>query len=259
MSNRDPDARYSESLSQWLDFALLESLKTILHTSVPGIVTEYDQSAKRARISQALNLLRINPGTDATESIPKPPILDVPVVWPSGGGLTFLFPIAVGDPVLLVFSERGIAGFRQSFELSDPAPIRYFEMADAIAVPGFGSFGVAAASEAGATLQTEDGTKYIELSPDRVRVRFNDQDVTLTDSGLSIDVTGDVAITATGEITFQATDVVVEADATVTGDTDIAGDLEVTGTDLTHNSRNVGSSHTHPGVQTGGGITGPPR
>jgi hypothetical protein len=44
----------------------------------------------------------------------------------------------------------------------------------------------------------------------------------------------------------------------ITADTvDITGDVATVGT-LTNNGVNVGSTHTHGGVQTGGGTSGPP-
>lgn len=56
---------------------------------------------------------------------------------------------------------------------------------------------------------------------------------------------GDVVIKASGNVVIQATKLIVEAD------------IESTGT-VKNNSKNIGSTHGHIGVQTGGGTSGPP-
>ena len=43
-------------------------------------------------------------------ALPKPIILDVPVVFMSGGGFTVHFHLLPDDPVMLIFNERDITG-----------------------------------------------------------------------------------------------------------------------------------------------------
>ena len=55
MSNRDPDAR-EETLSQGVPFFGNMLLQRV-HTSLPGIVIEYDPMTRRARVQPAVDLL----------------------------------------------------------------------------------------------------------------------------------------------------------------------------------------------------------
>jgi hypothetical protein len=60
-----------------------------------------------------------------------------------------------------------------------------------------------------------------------------------------------ITITSPTTVTINATDIKINGKLTV------VGDVETTGT-LKNNSKLVGSTHTHGGVQTGGGTTGAP-
>lgn len=64
------------------------------------------------------NLLTVQPALDVVESdgvtFSIPPIPDVPIQWPAGGGAVMTFPLAVGDDVLLIFSMRSIGEFQLS-------------------------------------------------------------------------------------------------------------------------------------------------
>jgi hypothetical protein len=72
----------------------------------------------------------------------KPVICNVPVVYPSGGGLSITFPLALGDPVLLVFADESLDKWLSvggSTPL-DPLDERNHSVNDAIAIPGVRPF-----------------------------------------------------------------------------------------------------------------------
>ena len=229
-----------------------------VHTVQPGIVRAYDPNTKRAQVQPALRTLVLSADDPDPAAIDKPPILNVPVLWPGGGGITALFPLTEGDGVLLLFSERGLDAFKQTMkELSDPER-RFFEMKDAVALPWFGTFGITPASDDGATIQTEDGRTYIEVSPTRVRVRHGVQDVTVTDAGLEADITGTAMVAASGDVTLVAPKTTIRGDVEITGALEVGGSVAVDGASLEHNGTNVGSDHVHSGVMPGGSVTSPP-
>lgn len=66
-----------------------------------------------------------------------PVILDVPVVFPSGGGGSLTFPVAKDDTVLLLFSMRSLDEWLNG-DGSEITPLttRQFNITDAIAIPG---------------------------------------------------------------------------------------------------------------------------
>lgn len=121
-----------------------------------------------------------------------------------------------------------------------------------------------------------NGNQEVVVFPDGTRVEYDH-----AANKLQIDVAGNALVVINCK---QAT---VKADTSVTLDTpdtfckgrltvdglltykagmsgsggsgaELSGDFKVTGSVFTHNSKNVGSTHTHLGVQPGGGTTGAP-
>ncbi len=70
----------------------------------------------------------------AFETLPVIP--NVPVVWPRGGGFFVTFPIAAGDHVLLIFSERSFAEWRATGAIGDAADTRAHSLSYPFAIPG---------------------------------------------------------------------------------------------------------------------------
>ena len=161
-SNRDPDARY-ETMAQGIPFFGDQLLKRV-HTCLPGIVIEYDYETRRARVQPAVNLLL----TDGT-TIEKPIILDVPVIYHTGGGYTVHFPLIPDDPVMLLFSERDIATFKETLTIGPPLSADIMEIQHALCVPGFVFKDIMLAHPdmvepgKGFIIQTNDGQAFIHL------------------------------------------------------------------------------------------------
>jgi hypothetical protein len=70
----------------------------------------------------------------------QPIIPSVPVVYPGGGGFTVTWPLAVGDEVLLVFSDDSLDKYLQVGGQGDidPEDDRRHHLTDAICIPGIG-------------------------------------------------------------------------------------------------------------------------
>ena len=127
--NRDTD--YA-NMAQSIRFAIRQSLKD-LYTCMPGIVESYDAETRRAVVKGALKVV-----TTKEEEIEREAIHNVPVVFPSGGGFAMTFPLEQGDPVLLVYSQRGLANWKKTFGVAAPDVFGFLSEKDAIAIPGFG-------------------------------------------------------------------------------------------------------------------------
>lgn len=85
-----------------------------IRTACPGIVVDYDAPTQTATINLAVRLPDVN-------GVPQelPPLSDVVVKWPRGGGFFATMPLQPGDTGLLVFCEADFSGWRQSGEVSD--------------------------------------------------------------------------------------------------------------------------------------------
>ena len=49
------------------------------------------------------------------------------------------FPLERGDPVLLLYSQRGLANWKKTLGVAAPDTIGFFSEKDAFAIPGFGT------------------------------------------------------------------------------------------------------------------------
>jgi len=110
----------------------IEYYFTQIHTSFPGVVTEYDAKTRRATIQPSLKRRAGN-----KEYIDFPLLIDVPVQYPGTKKYTIHFPLEKGDEVSVFFSERSLdewkAAGQDGIEDKDP---RRFDLCDAYCVPG---------------------------------------------------------------------------------------------------------------------------
>jgi hypothetical protein len=139
-----------------------------LHVSIP---------AKVVRVELAKGLVDAQPLVKDVfdgEAVSVPVITNVPIVWPGAGGFRLTFPIAAGDVVLLVFSDRSLDLWLEKGGEVDPEDPRRHALSDAIAIPGLRSFkepwsgaaadGVALGKDGGTQVKVKDGA--IELGGD---------------------------------------------------------------------------------------------
>jgi len=105
---------------------------TRVHTSFPGVVSEYNAETRRAIIQPSIKRRAGN-----KEYVALPLLIDVPVQFPGTKKFTIHFPLEKGDEVVVFFSERAIEAWKDvgqdGVEDTDP---RRFSMSDAYCMPG---------------------------------------------------------------------------------------------------------------------------
>lgn len=138
-----------------------------VNTSMPAKVTGVD----RLGTDQTIDVMpMINDSFNDGTNVEFPPIYDVPLIFPSAGGGLLSFPIAVGDTVLLIFSQKSLDEWMESRSFGNtgftPADKRRYALNDAIAVAGL-------------------YTKHTNLTPNTkdVELKFKDLHLLLTASG----------------------------------------------------------------------------
>ena len=148
-------------------------------------------------------------------------VAQVPVIALGGGGFVINFPLQPGDRGWIEASDRDISLFLQSGDDAAPNTLRLHSFEDGRFIPDMlAAFDVSDVAEDAMTIQSANGAVRLELSPAGIK---------MTAPGVTID-----------------TDLLT-----------VNGNVETVGT-LTNNGVDVGSTHTHTGVQTGGGTSGPP-
>lgn len=144
-----------------------------LHVCLPGIVQSFDPATQTAVVQPALQRLFIGDGFKNL-----PPLVDVPVVFPAGGGngaassFILTFPVAAKDEVLLHFSERAIDFWHEKGGVQLPAEYRLHDLSDAFAQLGISSKPrvVPNISTDGVELRTRDGATLVRVEGSAVYI-----------------------------------------------------------------------------------------
>lgn len=205
-----------------------------LHTALPVKVESFNvQNQTVTCVAQIQNVLMetSKTGEILQKNADIPPLVDVPVSFPRGGGFAITFPLRQGDEGFVVFSERCIDGWWQSGKASEPLDYRFFDLSDAMFVPGVCSVPNAIENffATGISLQTLDGDTYIHLENDTITIKGN-----IVHIG-NLKQTGSTTVSET--VTAQ----------------NVVGTSDVTAGGIS------GKSHKHGGVESGNKVSGVPQ
>lgn len=225
--------------------AMIASAQSGIYTALPGIVQSFD-AAKRTVVVQPAIQAQVQQPDGSFVWVDLPLLLDCPVFFPSGGGVTLTFPIKAGDECLVVFASRCIDTWWQSGGYQNiQADLRMHDLSDGFALVGVASLPevIPAISTSKAQLRNDAGTTYIEVDPAGNVSAVAAGNITATAGG-------NAAITAGGSATVTAASITLNGNVTINGTLTTTGNINGNGVSL--------NTHTHSGVQPGGGNTGGP-
>lgn len=194
--------------------------------ALPGIIRSFDPETVTCDVDVAIIARMTKPGTVEEdyqyESVRYPILVDLPVVFPRGGGVTLTFPIKEGDECLIVFSSRSIDFWWQNGGVQERADGRVLDLSDAFVIPGPQSQvkKISGISTSAAQLRTDDGAAFVEVA-------------------------------AGGAITITSSQI------TLNGPVQVNGTITSTGDQTANGISQI--NHTHGGVQSGGSNTGKPQ
>jgi len=101
----DPRERYDHE--EETDRRVVEADRTHLWTSLPAAIHQPDDGRNVVQIQPTIKLRQFKP--DGSDQWVQMPILqDVPIYYPSGGGVTLVLPVKQGDEGLAIFASRSI-------------------------------------------------------------------------------------------------------------------------------------------------------
>ncbi|EGY4496568.1 translation initiation factor IF-2, partial [Salmonella enterica] len=188
------------------------------------------------------------------QSTVLPLLVDVPVVFPRGGGCTLTFPVKAGDECLVIFADRCIDFWWQNGGVQEPVDDRVHDLSDAFCIVGPQSQAqkISGISTSGAQLRTDDGAAFVEVAAGH---------------NITVKTTGTLTANVEGGTTITSPTITLNGNVTINGNLSqgmgegggsatMLGPVTVTN-DVTAGSKSL-MTHTHGGVQTGGGNTGAP-
>lgn len=146
----------SDYLQRFIDIELSQ-----IYTSLPGQIETYDPETKKASVKPLMKKKM----ADNTE-LDIPVIQDVSVLWPSTANAIIHFPLARGDKVLLLFSQRSLDNWQETGQSQVPDDPRKFDLTDAICIPGFYPISDPGKITTGTGLTIEFHDSIIELTDD---------------------------------------------------------------------------------------------
>ncbi|HGV3499641.1 TPA: Gp138 family membrane-puncturing spike protein [Klebsiella michiganensis] len=227
------------------DAQLAQAIMSAMRVSIPGIIQSFDPDAVTAVVQPAIKGVE-HDESGAEVSVSLPLLVDVPVVFPRGGGCTLTFPVTAGDECLVIFADRCIDFWWQGGGIQEPVDGRMHDLSDAFCIVGPQSQAkkISGISTTAAQLRTDDGTAFIEVAAG-----------------------GDITATTTGNATINASEIILNGNVTINGNLSqgmgdgggtatMRGPVAVTN-DVTAGGKSL-MTHTHGGVEHGNDSTGEP-
>lgn len=182
LSDRSNDGLPEDATKEAIRASLMN-----LHTTQPGRVVSFDPVTQTATIQ--LTLQRNLNGT--VQSVP--PLQQVPVRFPRGGGFAITWPLQAGDTGTVHFCERSIDNWFLDGGEADPKDTRHHDLSDAIFKPDL--------HEAGSALESFN-TQQLELRNQDATTR-----ITIAQEGEVVveNPEGSIKLEQTGQVLLQNT------------------------------------------------------
>ncbi|HEC0636073.1 TPA: translation initiation factor IF-2 [Klebsiella pneumoniae] len=228
---------------------------------MPGVIKSFDPETVTCVVEVSIYIPKPESAEGksidrlAQDNVFYPLILDAPVIFPRGGGCTLTFPISAGDECLVIFADRCIDFWWQNGGVQNGSRGRMHDYSDAFVIPGPQSQAkkISGISTTAAQLRTDDGSAFIELAAGH--------DVT-------VKTPGKLTASADGGTEITSPEIILNGNVTINGNLsqgmgDSGGTATMHGPVTVTNDVTAGGkslmTHTHGGVETGGGNTGEPQ
>lgn len=106
-----------------------------VRVALPARIKTFNATTQLASVQPLLR--ESHEGEDGKEEVESLPVIsDVPIQFPGAGGFVITFPVAVGDPCWLVFSDRSLDKWIETGNEVDPIDLRRHHLSDAVALLG---------------------------------------------------------------------------------------------------------------------------
>lgn len=228
---------------------LTDDIMSNLRVALPGIIQSFNPETVTCVVQPAVKGYESD-DAGKKSSLSLPLLVDVPVIFPRGGGVTLTFPVKAGDECLLVFSDRCIDFWWQNGGTQESVDSRMHDLSDAFAIvgPQSQSQKISGVSTSAAQFRSDDGSTYLEIDPTTKKMKI------VAPGGLEV-ITPladfSEAVTIKGLLSWMGGMVGSIANGTAAK---ITGMVEFVG-EVFANGKRIDDKHTHGGVERGSGNT----
>jgi len=206
--------------------AALDGRQAEMWTTLPGIIESFDPEAMTCSVQLAVQG-QVQDESVNTRAVNLPLLVDVPVVFPSGGGFTLTFPIKKGDECKVDFASRCIDGWWQNGGIGGLLDERMHDLSDGMATVGIRSqvrVLKPAVNTEGVQLRSDDGQAAITMLPDYTITAENPA------CSLSLGADGTITSKAKAAIVQEGPALLLKADSiTMTSLSGGASDAKISG------------------------------
>ena len=199
-----------------------------LHTSIPGIIETFDPVNQLASIQPAIKRVFVTRGEEDIDVLTPsdlPILINVPVVFPRGGGFSLTFPVKKGDECLIVFCERSIDNWHRTGGVELPGARRFHSLSDATAFVGISSLTnkVPNYSATDTQIKKDDGSVSISLKEDKTLDIYSEGNISIVSDADIIATCVNIDVTATTQADLTAPIIRLNGNTTVDGTLDVTG------------------------------------
>lgn len=113
----------------------IRSAQLEINTFMPGRITGYNALLNTVDVQPVFMRTMIDP----PEVVRRPELSDVPLLYPRTSTNGLSFPVAIGDPVGVIFSQRSLDNWLTLGIEAPPGDSRLHDINDGVAIPGLQS------------------------------------------------------------------------------------------------------------------------
>ncbi|HGO5420129.1 Gp138 family membrane-puncturing spike protein [Klebsiella oxytoca] len=214
----DADPGQSATLAGVIEYVFKKMLQGI-DGQLPAEIISYDRQSNRATVRPLITRL-----TTTGERVERATVASVPVLALGGGDFGITFPLKAGDRGWIEASDRDISLFLQTDDTARPNTLRLHNFADGRFIPDLmADYDLPAGHDGALVIQHKSGESALLLGEKSLELKIGDTSITATENEIKLAAGG--------------------------------SSLVLGASGMTHNGKNIGSTHTHPGVLRGGDST----
>lgn len=233
--NATRDLTSDSTMTDALEFFVSKKFQQI-NTIILGTVIDVDIPNKRLVVKSLIN------GVNSQNAPINPPnIYDVPYGAVRGGNAGIITHFVPGDNVIIGFCQRQIDATKNTGNSSTPSLFRFFSLQDAVVLSHWSN---------------NEPTIYLKITDDEITIQATNKPITISSTGDVTVNSNNATINSNTLAKIAAPTIELDGNITVSGNLTIGASSFSSSGPSTIDGHPF-SAHTHSGVTTGTGNTGP--